>query len=615
MFVLCDRMVLGRLRGLRPALRLVLLLALTTAPQANAQTRSVPPQVRPAPAAPISSSQQPKFKGIWEPVSYPDDVKWFDVFFATADEGWVAGGASEIAGGMIIHTSDGGDHWDVQYGDLQSADRAVTKLRFLDQTHGWAVQSSGGGQSRLLHTRDGKFWMLAGTIDAYAVDYMFTTETYGAQITKGVIRITQDGGRSWKPVFQCVGKVQVDGLSRNVNCEFQRLQVVSPNVAYVVAKGSMDAHKNLFLAKTTDGGMSWTMTTQELPDAEDMFFIDENTGFIRAGFADSGQIYKTTDGGQTWVGMAASPGRRLQFADPEVGWSVLYRKVSFTTDGGNRWNSREYPFPTSASAFSLSRRDRGYVVGEHGMIYRYRIVPVEYASKGMIPAPLLSGIDSPLEVQVQQLATQVQQLAKDAGVPPMDFTQGTSPAGGPGGFSNSGTNPTGTSPSASGATAFNPGSAISNASFPISVPGCPALGMTGTSTAMGNNMPSSTTYNAAGTTVPATGFTQDTANTPPTNAPVTSGGFVQDTGEANTTLMAVSTTVPQFVDKYRNLNLTLTGWQTAAQMPATVLCLKQSFQALKNVKDPQATMAAVTNIQGQVGGLLRMVRMAFSKSK
>jgi hypothetical protein len=92
-----------------------------------------------------------------------------------------------------------------------------------------------------------------------------------------------------------------------------------------------------------------------------------------------------------------------------------------------------------------------------------------------------------------------------------------------------------------------------------------------------------------------------------------SAGFVQDTGTATAAVTTVSTTVPQFVSKYRNLNLMLTGLQTAAQMPATVQCMKQSFLALKNVKDPQAAMAAVMNIQGQMSGLVRMVGMAFQK--
>jgi hypothetical protein len=48
-------------------------------------------------------------------------------------------------------------------------------------------------------------------------------------------------------------------------------------------------------------------------------------------------------------------------------------------------------------------------------------------------------------------------------------------------------------------------------------------------------------------------------------------------------------------------------------MPATVQCMKQSFMALKNVKNPQAAMAAVMNIQGQMTGLMQLMRTAFQK--
>jgi len=37
----------------------------------------------------------------------------------------------------------------------------------------------------------------------------------------------------------------------------------------------------------------------------------------------------------------------------------------------------------------LPTPDRGYVVGDHGMIYRYRVVPIEYTAKGMVEAPMM----------------------------------------------------------------------------------------------------------------------------------------------------------------------------------------------------------------------------------
>ena len=64
------------------------------------------------------------------------------------------------------------------------------------------------------------------------------------------------------------------------------------------------------------------------------------------------------------------PNVRVGFADSGVGW------------------------PASVYAFTLPSRRRAYVVGDHGMVYRYSIVPVEYRVPNMIDAPMM-----PAEVQ------------------------------------------------------------------------------------------------------------------------------------------------------------------------------------------------------------------------
>jgi hypothetical protein len=50
----------------------------------------------------------------------------------------------------------------------------------------------------------------------------------------------------------------------------------------------------------------------------------------------------------------------------------------------------EVRLPAGINASSLPARDRGYVVGDHGMVYRYRIVPIEYTAKGMIAATVIA---------------------------------------------------------------------------------------------------------------------------------------------------------------------------------------------------------------------------------
>jgi photosystem II stability/assembly factor-like uncharacterized protein len=375
-------------------------------------------------SAPAEASDQ-RVKAIWEPINYPEDLELNDVFFVTDQEGWITGGRNEMHGGVILHTADGGDHWDVQVGDPESSDRAFKRLRFIDPTHGWATQ-----EDRLLHTTDGQHWQVVGTMEHRSADYQFISDSDGFRVYGNTLFATHDGGRSWQPAAGCHARVQVEGLTRDVTCQWVRLQFLTPQIGYAVAKaqGLFDRARAIhldqaFIARTDDGGATWSMhTAQVTGDPEDAFFIDDRTGYLRTGGPETGQLFKTIDGGVTWSGMATSPGNRIAFADPQVGWSILYNKVSFTNDGGDRWSSRQYPFPTPVNAFSLPRRDRGYVVGKHGMIYRYRVAPVSFAAKGMIEAPRLTPIDFTVPQEFQQLNAQVASLQPKVTPPSNDAT-------------------------------------------------------------------------------------------------------------------------------------------------------------------------------------------------
>ncbi len=153
--------------------------------------------------------------------------------------------------------------------------------------------------------------------------------------------------------------------------------------------------------------------------AYSVFFLDETTGFLNR----NSRLYRTSDGGQTWQNVVAQVGyyAPIKFADPEVGWAFQGAAGQFgqslwcwTTDGGKRWTSRSIPFPATAQAFSLPRRDRAYVVGNHGMIYRYRVVPAAEEVAKSIPAPVMPSVDAGLAEQTTQLETQVEALEEKA---------------------------------------------------------------------------------------------------------------------------------------------------------------------------------------------------------
>jgi photosystem II stability/assembly factor-like uncharacterized protein len=265
----------------------------------------------------------------------------------------------------------------------------VSTIRFLDRTHGWAVQQS-PLDARLLRTTDGQNWDQIGTIATHYSALTFTTALAGTYLVGDAIYRTQDGGKTWEPVSQCKVQAEVQGLTKSIDCEFSAVHFPSSEVGYVAA-GSVYLNDLFFMFKTTDGGIHWKPSN--IPGsagaAQDVFFTDPNVGYVRTGAPDSGRLYRTTNGGESWTGAGASPGDNIKFVDPGVGWSFNYSKLSFTTNGGTRWTSRTFPFPVSPRAFTLPTRRRAYVVGDHGMVYRYSVVPSAYSSKGMIEAPMM----------------------------------------------------------------------------------------------------------------------------------------------------------------------------------------------------------------------------------
>jgi photosystem II stability/assembly factor-like uncharacterized protein len=329
----------------------------------------------------------PKFKAVFEPINYPQDVELTDVHFVSAEEGWATGAA-----GTILHTVNGGVKWDAQLGgDPQSPDRAITQLRFAGARIGFAAQSTGSGDHRLYRTTDGSTWTPSGTVGQHRGDYQFTSADTGVYVSGPNIFQTGDGGKTWKPAYECAVSVQVEGLARQAACHFEAVHFPTPTIGYAISR---IVEKTAFVvARTDDGGATWkARPVMEKVGAEYTVFTDANTGFTRMW---GGTVYSTSDGGKTWaqvsgVELEGGKAAAIQFADRSLGWAVSpYGRLFFTVDGGRRWTSRQLKFPARISAFSLVARDHAYLVGEHGMAYRYRIVPADFKVPNMIDAPMM----------------------------------------------------------------------------------------------------------------------------------------------------------------------------------------------------------------------------------
>jgi photosystem II stability/assembly factor-like uncharacterized protein len=134
----------------------------------------------------------------------------------------------------------------------------------------------------------------------------------------------------------------------NAKSDFRGLSVVSPNVAWVSGTGGT-------YARTSDGGKTWSAAT--VPGAEKLDFRDveafgEATAYLlSAGPGDASRVYKTIDGGKSWVMQfkSADPAaffdamafwdekNGLALGDPVKGQFQLL----VTADGGANWKPLE----------------------------------------------------------------------------------------------------------------------------------------------------------------------------------------------------------------------------------------------------------------------------------
>ncbi len=334
-----------------------------------------------------STATPARFKAIFEPVSYPQDLKLTDVVFVNDSVGWASGGAA-----TILYTSNGGKTWAPQLGgDPQGAERPIYDLRFVSPIVGFATQGTGGEQ-RLLRTTDGQTWSETGTAGQHRGDIQFTSAESGVYVSGENIFYTSDAGKNWKTAYTCNITLDVQGLSRNAKCHFEGASFPTPRIGYAISRNVGETA--FVIAKTTDGGSNWTAWTIPEPrlGGEHIVFTDENTGFVKMW---GGTILSTRDGGKTWTGvpgvkLEGGKQARIKFVDREVGWGISpYGTFIYTVDGGKRWMSRKLKFPAGINGFTLTSRTRGYVVGEHGMVYRYRIVPIDHKAANIIDAPAM----------------------------------------------------------------------------------------------------------------------------------------------------------------------------------------------------------------------------------
>lgn len=279
------------------------------------------------------------FSQTWQPLtsiasnSIASNQRFDDVYFLNENLGWAANGGDP----KVFKTTDGGVNWTLQTTGSLLGSTYFRNIEFLDENIGFLgtlnqkfYKTTDGGTTWNLVTNitpnpvaicgidcvgtstiygcgayfspafiikstdSGATWQYIN-MSAYAtalVEIQFLTESIGfasgRNTTGGVILKTTDGGITWTEILNTnnngdyVWKLQV--LNSNQNVMFGSVEAASPNPGR--------------LAKSIDGGVSWTFQNAPEIDIQAVGFLDENHGWM--GGHTTG-FYETTNGGVSWT--------------------------------------------------------------------------------------------------------------------------------------------------------------------------------------------------------------------------------------------------------------------------------------------------------------------------
>jgi len=260
----------------------------------------------------------------WEITEFDKPNAFFDKIIFFDNQNGIIGGRqrgeinnSRTTRSLIYKTGDGGETWQEVQLPL-NWDWALTDLFFLDRNRGWASF--------------GNFW--------------------GA-MKKNIILSTDDGGSTWKTVFE-----RDTLIARNINFFNQSEGIAS--FSYYSGTGDES-----WVEYTSDGGKSW-QKRGHVNSALYEFEIIDRDRFIAIGYFN---IFNSTDGGRTWYSL----GLQLQ-----VDW-IMPSSIEVTS-GGNIY----------ISAYKFAEGDRSgllYESDDYGHSWRTLYEYPDVRFKGVALAP------------------------------------------------------------------------------------------------------------------------------------------------------------------------------------------------------------------------------------
>ena len=315
-------------------------------------------------------------------IQSPTLQELLDITFIDQNNGWAVGHE-----GVIVHTSDGGESWNIQDSGTVSI---LYGVHFVSPDTGWVVGTSG----KMLKTFNGGVTWIDTVISTRSLtDVFFLDRIRGWVIGDNVIIRTTNGGRNWQTYDAHTGPVPL----------LYSVAFTDENNGWAVGlKGA--------IIYTENGGDSWFPQSGGSNPLLDVSFVDQNRGWtVGVGVT----ILHTVNGGKLWVQQSISTSNVLHgvaFHDANMGAVVGDDGQMFTTtDGGESWETQTSETARTLRKVSYADLNTFYVAGDSGTIIRVICIEKECCEDFALPS--VPGADT--EGFVQFTMMQVSEIDRD----------------------------------------------------------------------------------------------------------------------------------------------------------------------------------------------------------
>ncbi len=315
------------------------------------------------------------------------------MYFRDALTGWAVGSAHlGFSKTIILKTTDGGLSWNSA---TNGANGVLWDIGFANENVGFTV---GEGGKIFRTTNGGTTWtaLTSGTT-SHLYSVLAVSDSVAMVFGIGGMRKTTNGGATWtslamggsqfpniynafffnKDSGYVVGQSGAMFKTTDKGENWSQINTGSTSgtydgVYFVNATHGWITRGTTSLRRTTNGGQNWISSNMPVSISRTFLFSDTLKGFA---FTATGQQYRTTDAGVSWVSVSGLPSvdfYQTYFVDKLLGYAVGDGETILkTTNGGGTWTQLRYTASQlSYESVFFVNASTGWAGGEGGTLVK-----------------------------------------------------------------------------------------------------------------------------------------------------------------------------------------------------------------------------------------------------